>query len=157
RCGFEHVCVSHDVSPLPKLVTRGDTTLVDAYLSPVLGRYVSSLRAGLAPLVGAAPVLCMQSHGGLIEAERFRGKDSLLSGPAGGVIGMIDVARAAGHERAIGFDMGGTSTDVALFDGELERAAETIIAGVRISAPMLKIHTVAAGGGSICKFAHGRL
>ncbi len=155
--GFAQVSVSHRVMPLPKLVVRGDTTLVDAYLSPVLGRYVASVRQGLHGKLGRAPLTFMQSHGGLAAADHFHGKDSLLSGPAGGVIGMIAAARAVGVEDVIGFDMGGTSTDVALYAGELERTTDAVIAAVRISAPMLKINTVAAGGGSILKFGNGRL
>src|SRR5882672_3808398 len=155
--GFAQISVSHRVSPLPKLVLRGDTTLVDAYLSPVLGRYVTSVRRGLDRELGAAPLLFMQSHGGLTEAHHFQGKDSLLSGPAGGVIGMLRAAREAGFDEVIGFDMGGTSTDVSLYAGELERTSDAVIAAVRVSAPMLRIHTVAAGGGSILKFANGRL
>jgi 5-oxoprolinase (ATP-hydrolysing) len=151
------VSVSHEVSPLPKLIARGDTTLVDAYLSPVLQRYVASVRHGLDTLLGAAPLLFMQSHGGLAAAAHFQGKDSLLSGPAGGVVGMVHAAEAVGSGEVIGFDMGGTSTDVALFAGELERTTDVVIAGVRVSAPMLRIQTVAAGGGSILKFAKGRL
>jgi 5-oxoprolinase (ATP-hydrolysing) len=155
--GFTQVSVSHAVSPLPKLVARGDTTLVDAYLSPVLERYVASLRRGLDGVLGGAPLLFMQSHGGLAAAAHFHGKDSLLSGPAGGVVGMVHAARAVGSGEVIGFDMGGTSTDVALFAGELERTTDALIAGVRVNAPMLRIQTVAAGGGSILKFANGRL
>ena len=155
--GFTQISVSHRVSPLPKLVLRGDTTLVDAYLSPVLRRYVASVRRGLEGQLGDAPLLFMQSNGGLAAAEHFAGKDSLLSGPAGGVIGMLRAARSAGFDDVVGFDMGGTSTDVSLYAGELERTADTTIAGVRVSAPMLKIHTVAAGGGSILKFAKARL
>ncbi|HVS22579.1 MAG TPA: hydantoinase B/oxoprolinase family protein [Gammaproteobacteria bacterium] len=154
--GFTQVSVSHRVSPLPKLVLRGDTTLVDAYLSPVLRRYVASVRRGLEGRLGGTRLLFMQSHGGLAAAERFAGKDSLLSGPAGGVIGMVHAARSAGFTEVVGFDMGGTSTDVSLYAGELERTADALIARVRVSAPMLKIHTVAAGGGSILKFAHAR-
>ncbi len=157
EAGFEQVSVSHRVSPLLKLVLRGDTTLVDAYLSPVLARYVASVRRGLETQAGAVPLLFMQSHGGLTDAARFEGKDSLLSGPAGGVIGMLTAARAAGFDRVVGFDMGGTSTDVSLYAGELERTADAVIAAVRVSAPMLRIHTVAAGGGSIVSFANGRL
>ncbi len=155
--GFKQVSVSHHVLPLPKLVVRGDTTLADAYLSPVLDRYVASVRRGLAAASGAAPLYFMQSHGGLAAAEHFRGKDSLLSGPAGGVIGMVRAARAVGVNEVIGFDMGGTSTDVALYAGELERTTDAVIASVRVSAPMLKIQTVAAGGGSILSFGQGRL
>ena len=155
--GFKQVSVSHRILPLPKLVVRGDTTLADAYLSPVLDRYVASVRRGLAAASGAAPLYFMQSHGGLAAAEHFRGKDSLLSGPAGGVIGMVRAARAVGVNEVIGFDMGGTSTDVALYAGELERTTDAVIASVRVSAPMLKIQTVAAGGGSILSFGQGRL
>src|SRR5690606_9785872 len=143
--------------PLPKLVPRGDTTLADAYLSPVLRRYVAAVEAGLAADIADAPLLFMQSHGGLAAASHFRGRDSVLSGPAGGVVGMAATARAAGFERVIGFDMGGTSTDVSLYDGEFERVRNATIAGVRFSAPMMQIHTVAAGGGSIAKFPGGRL
>jgi 5-oxoprolinase (ATP-hydrolysing) len=155
--GFTQISASHRVMPLPKLVVRGDTTLVDAYLSPVLGRYVASVRQGLRTKLGLAPLLFMQSHGGLAAAEHFHGKDSLLSGPAGGVVGMIAAARALGLDEVIGFDMGGTSTDVALYAGELERTMDAVIAAVRVSAPMLKINTVAAGGGSILSFGNGRL
>jgi 5-oxoprolinase (ATP-hydrolysing) len=155
--GFTQISASHRVMPLPKLVVRGDTTLVDAYLSPVLGRYVASVRQGLRTKLGLAPLLFMQSHGGLAAAEHFHGKDSLLSGPAGGVVGMVAAARALGLDEVIGFDMGGTSTDVALYAGELERTTDAVIAAVRVSAPMLKINTVAAGGGSILSFGNGRL
>ncbi len=155
--GFRQVSVSHQVLPLPKLVMRGDTTLADAYLSPVLDRYVASVRRGLTASSGAAPLLFMQSHGGLTAAEQFRGKDSLLSGPAGGVIGMVRAARAVGCSQVIGFDMGGTSTDVALYAGDLERTTDAVIAAVRVSAPMLRIQTVAAGGGSVLSFGQDRL
>ena len=142
--GFGQVSVSHEVSPLMKLVSRGDTTVVDAYLSPILGRYVDRvdgrLRAG-----GVGPrLMFMQSNGGLTDAHRFRGKDALLSGPAGGVVGMVRTAEAAGFDRLIGFDMGGTSTDVSHHAGVLERTNETQVAGVRVRAPMIDIHTVAA-------------
>src|SRR5688572_28088830 len=153
---FKQVSVSHRVLPVPKLVVRGDTTLADAYLSPVLDRYVASVRRGVAAL-GGPRLYFMQSHGGLTAAEHFRGKDSLLSGPAGGVIGMLHAARGVGCAEVIGFDMGGTSTDVALYAGELERTTDAVIAQVRVSAPMLRIQTVAAGGGSILSFAQGRL
>jgi 5-oxoprolinase (ATP-hydrolysing) len=155
--GFTQVSVSHEVLPLPKLVARGDTTLADAYLSPVLDRYVTSVRGGLEAELGSPKLVFMQSHGGLTASERFRGKDSLLSGPAGGVVGMVQAAREAGFADVIGFDMGGTSTDVALYAGELERTTETVIAAVRVSAPMLRIETVAAGGGSILGFGNNRL
>jgi 5-oxoprolinase (ATP-hydrolysing) len=154
--GFAQISVSHRVLPLPKLVVRGDTTLADAYLSPVLDRYVASVQRGLEAHRDAR-LYFMQSHGGLTAAQHFRGKDSLLSGPAGGVIGMVRAARAVGCTEVIGFDMGGTSTDVALYAGELERTTDTVIAAVRVSAPMLKIQTVAAGGGSVLTFGQGRL
>ena len=158
RTGFAQVSLSHETIPLQKLVPRGHTTLVDAYLSPVLARYVASMQAGLYELLGSdVPLLFMQSHGGLARAEFFRGKDSILSGPAGGVVGMVATSRAAGFERVLGFDMGGTSTDVSLFAGELERTQDEEVAGVRVAAPMLRIHTVAAGGGSIVAFRGGRL
>jgi len=155
--GFRQVSVSHQVSPLMKLVARGDTTVVDAYLTPVLDRYVTKVREGLARSHTEAQLLFMQSHGGLVEADRFQGKDCILSGPAGGVVGMAASAEAAGFEQVIGFDMGGTSTDVSLFDGEFERTSSALIAGIRVSAPMMHIHTVAAGGGSRLRFASGRL
>ena len=152
--GFTQVSVSHRVSPLIKLIGRGDTSVVDAYLSPVLGRYVAGLEAALGG--GQAP-LFMQSNGGLTPGRSFRGKDAVLSGPAGGIVGMAETARRAGFERVVGFDMGGTSTDVSLFAGRYERDNEAMVAGVRIRAPMLRIHTVAAGGGSICAWEGGRL
>ncbi len=154
--GFGQISVSHRISPLMKIVPRGDTTLVDAYLTPVLRRYVDTLATGLAQHRSDAALLFMQSHGGLIESRQFRGKDCVLSGPAGGVVGMASSAAAAGYTRVIGFDMGGTSTDVSLYDERFERTAAAVIAGVRIAAPMMRIHTVAAGGGSILKFASGR-
>jgi len=152
EAGFAQVSVSHQVSPLMKLVGRGDTTVVDAYLSPVLRRYVEQVAGEL----GGARLLFMQSNGGLAQASRFQGKDAILSGPAGGMVGAVNAARAAGFERIIGFDMGGTSTDVSHFAGELERDFETEVAGVRMRAPMLRIHTVAAGGGSILHFDGAR-
>ncbi len=151
--GFAQVSVGHEVSPLMKLVARGDTTVVDAYLSPVLRRYVDRVAAA----VGDTRLLFMQSNGGLTEAGRFQGKDSLLSGPAGGVVGMVATAEAAGFDRLIGFDMGGTSTDVSHYAGELERTYETTLDGVRVRAPMIHIHTVAAGGGSILVFDGARM
>src|SRR5580704_11956249 len=150
--GFTQVSESHATSPLMKLVSRGDTTVVDAYLSPILSRYVDRVSAEL----NGTPVLFMQSNGGLADAHRFRGKDSILSGPAGGIVGMARTAAAAGYRRVIGFDMGGTSTDVSHYAGEFERQYETEVAGVRIRAPMLSIHTVAAGGGSILVFDGSR-
>ena len=155
--GFRQVSVSHATSALMKLVSRGDTTLADAYLSPVLNRYVRQVREGLADVLRDAPLLFMQSHGGLVSAEAFRGKDSILSGPAGGVVGMAKTAAAAGLERLIGFDMGGTSTDVSLYNGEFERSGNMTIAGVRITAPVMRVETVAAGGGSILRFSSSRL
>ena len=148
RVGFEQVSVSHKVSPLMKFVSRGDTTVVDAYLSPILRRHVERMAAAL----GGARLLFMQSNGGLVDARRFQGKDAILSGPAGGIVGAVETARSAGFERIIGFDMGGTSTDVSHYAGSYERAFETEVAGVRMRAPMLDIHTVAAGGGSILHF-----
>jgi 5-oxoprolinase (ATP-hydrolysing) len=151
--GFTQVSVSHEVAPLIKLIGRGDTTLVDAYLSPVLRRYVDRVAAGLPP---ASRLQFMQSNGGLADAQAFRGKDAILSGPAGGVVGMV--AASAPHfgdsepVRLIGFDMGGTSTDVSHYASRFELADESVVAGVRIRAPMMQIHTVAAGGGSICSF-----
>ncbi|HWB09608.1 MAG TPA: hydantoinase B/oxoprolinase family protein [Pirellulales bacterium] len=146
--GFTEISVSHRVAPLIKIVSRGDTAVVDGYLNPVLRAYVERLRQSL----GSGDLRIMTSAGGLVSAERFVGKDSILSGPAGGVVGFSRVAQQAGFERAIGFDMGGTSTDVARYDGRFDLDYETEKAGVRIVAPMLAIETVAAGGGSICAF-----
>jgi 5-oxoprolinase (ATP-hydrolysing) len=179
--GFPQVSASHEVSPLIKLVGRGDTTVVDAYLSPILKRYVAQVARELgasSPLPGpidgagtpsprpsplrgegaesAIRLMFMMSSGGLTAADLFQGKDAILSGPAGGVVGMAETGRAAGFDRLIGFDMGGTSTDVSHFDGEYERAFETEVAGVRMRAPMMLIHTVAAGGGSILHFDGAR-
>ncbi|MBN8492630.1 MAG: 5-oxoprolinase, partial [Burkholderiales bacterium] len=151
--GFTQISVSHEVSPLMKFVSRGDTTVVDAYLSPILRRYVEQVAAQMP----GVRLFFMQSSGGLTEAHRFQGKDAILSGPAGGIVGMVRTALAAGHERLIGFDMGGTSTDVSHYAGEFERAFETQVAGVRMRAPMMSIHTVAAGGGSILAFDGARL
>ncbi|MGQ0636067.1 MAG: hydantoinase/oxoprolinase family protein, partial [Planctomycetaceae bacterium] len=151
--GFFEVSTSSRLAPLIKIVSRGDTTVVDAYLNPVLRQYVQSLRQG----IGDGQLRLMTSAGGLVDADRFVGKDSILSGPAGGVIGFSRVARRAGFEKAIGFDMGGTSTDVSRFDGNYELEFETKKAGVRIVAPMLSIETVAAGGGSICEFDGAKL
>ena len=192
KVGFGQLSVSHEVSPLVKLVGRGDTTVVDAYLSPILSRYVSRVAGelgigdnpaeGRKPAKGvedgasagqAAPteaserseraavsenpkLMFMMSSGGLTSAENFQGKDALLSGPAGGVVGMVETAKLAGFGKVIGFDMGGTSTDVAHYDGDYERAFDTEVAGVRVRAPMMRIHTVAAGGGSILHFEAGR-
>lgn len=177
--GFKQVSLSHEVSPLVKLVPRGDTTVVDAYLSPILKRYVEQVDHQLSSAKQKVPLYFMQSNGGLVDAHKFRGKDAILSGPAGGVVGMVETASDDGFERIIGFDMGGTSTDVAHFNAshlssnkepankasasdkeysirEYEREFETQVAGVRLRAPMMNIHTVAAGGGSIVKFADGR-
>ena len=150
--GFTQVSASHEVSPLMRLVGRGDTTVADAYLSPILARYVDRVAAAL----GAARLMFMQSNGGLTEAGRFKGRDAVLSGPAGGIVGAVKTAERAGMGRVITFDMGGTSTDVAHYDGAYERSFESQIAGVRMRAPMLAIHTVAAGGGSILHFRDGR-
>jgi 5-oxoprolinase (ATP-hydrolysing) len=172
--GFPQVSVSHEVSPLIKLVGRGDTTVVDAYISPVLQRYVAQVASDLGTSVdarggatsdapasadagSAAPrLMFMMSSGGLTAADLFQGKDAILSGPAAGVVGMAETGRQAGFSHLIGFDMGGTSTDVSHFDGEYERAFETEVAGVRMRAPMMLIHTVAAGGGSILHFDGAR-
>ncbi|MBA4767102.1 MAG: hydantoinase B/oxoprolinase family protein [Porphyrobacter sp.] len=151
--GFAQVSVSHEVAPLIRLVPRGDTTVVDAYLSPVLRRYTDQLAASLPPTERLA---FMQSNGGLAEVGAFRGKDAILSGPAGGVVGMVAACEPLGHRRLIGFDMGGTSTDVAHYAGEVELTGDSVVAGVRVAAPMMQIHTVAAGGGSICRFDGAR-
>ncbi len=151
--GFSQISLSSDVSPLMKLVSRGDTTVVDAYLSPILRRYVDQV----ADQLGEGPnLMFMQSNGGLTDAHLFQGKDAILSGPAGGVVGMVRTAAMDGYDKIIGFDMGGTSTDVAHYDGEFERSFDTVVAGVRMQAPMMKIHTVAAGGGSILHFDGSR-
>lgn len=154
--GFPQVSVSHEVSPLIKLVGRGDTTVVDAYLSPILGRYVRQVASELDAERSGARLMFMMSSGGLTAASLFAGKDAILSGPAGGVVALAETGKEAGFGRVIGFDMGGTSTDVAHFDGEYERAFETEVAGVRMRAPMMLIHTVAAGGGSILHFDGAR-
>jgi len=151
--GFPQISVSHEVSPLMKLVGRGDTTVVDAYLSPILRRYVNQVQEEL----GQGPrLMFIQSSGGLTAADLFQGKDAILSGPAGGVVGAVETSRMAGFDKIIGFDMGGTSTDVCHYDGDYERAFETEVAGVRMRAPMMMIHTVAAGGGSILHYGDGR-
>ncbi|MGC9368334.1 MAG: hydantoinase B/oxoprolinase family protein [Paracoccaceae bacterium] len=157
--GFGQISASHEVSPLIKLVGRGDTTVVDAYLTPILSRYVARVAGALSatPPDQPGPTLqFMMSSGGLTAADRFKGRDAILSGPAGGVVGMARTGQLAGHDLVIGFDMGGTSTDVAHFDGNFERAFETQVAGVRMRAPMLRVHTVAAGGGSILHAEPGR-
>ncbi|MDU9005333.1 hydantoinase B/oxoprolinase family protein [Sedimentitalea todarodis] len=156
--GFTQVSLSHAVSPLIKLVSRGDTAVVDAYLSPILRRYVGQVSDALgASRGGCGSLMFMQSNGGLTDASLFQGKDAILSGPAGGVVGMVRSAEAAGFDKLIGFDMGGTSTDVCHYAGEYERSFETEVAGVRMRAPMMSIHTVAAGGGSILTYANGRM
>ena len=152
--GFRQISVSHTTIPLMKLVSRGDTTVVDAYLSPILRRYVDQVDT---ELVGGEAhdgpkLMFMQSNGGLVDAHLFQGKDAILSGPAGGVVGMARTATEAGFDQVIGFDMGGTSTDVSHYNGEYERSQETMVAGIRLRAPMMNIHTVAAGGGSILHF-----
>jgi 5-oxoprolinase (ATP-hydrolysing) len=157
--GFSQISVSHQVSPLMKLVSRGDTTVVDAYLSPILRRYVEQMSAELNGRETTTPtnLMFMQSNGGLTNAHYFQGKDSILSGPAGGIVGAVQTSKLAGLGKIISFDMGGTSTDVAHYAGEYERAFETEVAGVRLRAPMMSIHTVAAGGGSILSFDGARL
>ncbi|MFZ1385802.1 MAG: hydantoinase B/oxoprolinase family protein [Thiolinea sp.] len=156
RIGFTQISTSHQASPLIKLVSRGDTTVVDAYLSPILRRYVEQVSSALGE-DSCDALMFMQSNGGLTDAVLFQGKDAIVSGPAGGVVGMVRTASAAGIEQIIGFDMGGTSTDVCHYAGEYERSFETEVAGVRMRVPMMDIHTVAAGGGSILRFADGRL
>ncbi|MCP4342032.1 MAG: 5-oxoprolinase [Desulfobulbaceae bacterium] len=153
QIGFQQISVSNQVSPLMKLISRGDTTVVDGYLSPILRRYVDQV----ADQIGTGPrLMFMQSNGGLTDARLFQGKDAILSGPAGGVVGMVRTASMSGFHKIIGFDMGGTSTDVAHYSGEFERSFETMVAGVRMRAPMMHIHTVAAGGGSILHFDGSR-
>jgi 5-oxoprolinase (ATP-hydrolysing) len=156
--GFTQISVSHEVSPLMKFVGRGDTTVVDAYLSPILRRYVDQVAEalGTGDAESQTQLFFMQSSGGLTDASLFQGKDAVLSGPAGGVIGAVETAALAGFDKIIGFDMGGTSTDVCHYDGTLERTFETEVAGVRLRAPMMQIHTVAAGGGSILAFDGAR-
>lgn len=158
RQGFTQISLSHDVSPLIKLVSRGETTVVDAYLSPILRRYVDQVNDALgADRGGCKSLMFMRSNGGLTDAALFQGKDAILSGPAGGVVGMARSAQEAGFDKLIGFDMGGTSTDVCHYAGAYERSFETEVAGVRMRAPMMSIHTVAAGGGSILGFRQGRM
>ncbi|MEJ6478119.1 MAG: hydantoinase B/oxoprolinase family protein, partial [Octadecabacter sp.] len=156
--GFTQVSLSHQASPLIKVVARGDTAVVDAYLSPILRRYVGQVADALgAPKGGCERLMFMRSNGGLTDAALFEGRDAILSGPAGGVVGMVRTAADLGYEKLIGFDMGGTSTDVCHYAGEYERSFETEVAGVRMRAPMMSIHTVAAGGGSILSFRDGRM
>ncbi len=159
KIGFTQVSVSHQVSPLMKLVSRGDTTVVDAYLSPILRRYVDRVTTELTAhtsIHNAPRLMFMQSNGGLTDADLFQGKDSILSGPAGGIVGAVQTSKLAGFNKIISFDMGGTSTDVAHYDSDYERTFETEVAGVRLRAPMMAIHTVAAGGGSLLDFDGSR-
>lgn len=162
RClGFNQISISHQVSPLIKFISRGDTTVVDAYLSPILHRYIEGFTESVANLANqsqqaSTKLMLMQSHGGLVDADLFQGKDSVLSGPAGGIVGAVKTCTLAGYEKIIGFDMGGTSTDVSHYAGKYERSLETEVAGVRLRSPMMSIHTVAAGGGSILYFDSDR-
>jgi 5-oxoprolinase (ATP-hydrolysing) len=153
--GFQQISASHEVSPLQKLISRGETTLVDAYLTPILLRYIQNISKGLNQKT-PVQLLFMQSSGGLTSADTFRGRDAILSGPAGGIVGAVHTAKLAGFDKIIGFDMGGTSTDVSHYAGEFEKAYETQVAGVRMRVPMLHIHTVAAGGGSVLRYHDGR-
>ena len=157
KIGFTQISVSHKLSPLIKFVGRGDTTVVDAYLSPVLKKYIHQISSQLQHNDKRSKLLFMQSNGGLTQSERFSGKDAVLSGPAGGIVGMAHAARNMGFEKVIGFDMGGTSTDVSHFAGEYERDFDTEIAGIRLRTPIMRIHTVAAGGGSILHYDDQRL
>src|SRR5690606_37509683 len=152
QIGFRQISLSSEVSPLMKIVPRGDTAVADAYLSPILRRYVDQVAAELP----GVRLMFMQSNGGLAEARHFRGKDAVLSGPAGGIVGMARMSELAGFDQVIGFDMGGTSTDVSHYTGAYERVFDTEVAGVRLRAPMLDIHTVAAGGGSVLHFDGSR-
>ena len=156
QMGFTQISASHEVTPLVKFVARGDTAVVDAYLSPLLCRYVDRVAAALAAGSSNPRLLFMQSSGGLTSARLFRGKDAILSGPAGGVVGAVETAKAAGFAKVIGFDMGGTSTDVCHNDGAYEQTLESVVAGARVRAPMMLIHTVAAGGGSILHYDEAR-
>jgi len=157
KAGFEHVSTSSAVNPEIRLVERGETAVVDAYLTPVLDAYKASLRRGFADRIASDALWFMQSHGGLVSADGFRGADSILSGPAGGVVGMATTARESGFDQVIGFDMGGTSTDVSVYAGGYERTGVATVAGLRIARPMLRINTVAAGGGSVLSYRNGRL
>jgi 5-oxoprolinase (ATP-hydrolysing) len=157
QAGFEEVVASHEVAPLVGLVARGDSAVADAYLSPVLARYARRFQHDLAASHGHPQLLMMQSNGGLVDPEGFRGINGVLSGPAGGVVGLAAIAESTALGRLIGFDMGGTSTDVSLYAGELPRRVTTEIDGVRLHAPMMDVHTIAAGGGSIVRYADGRL
>ncbi|QUL37995.1 hydantoinase B/oxoprolinase family protein [Erythrobacter sp. JK5] len=155
--GFTQVSTSHEVSPLTKIVPRGETSVVDAYLTPILRDYVDRIAEAFEDARAPGQLLFMQSSGGLTDAARFRGRDAILSGPAGGIVGCVETARRAGFDKVIGFDMGGTSTDVSHYAGTLEKVYETEVAGAKMRVPMLHIHTVAAGGGSILKYEDGRL
>ena len=157
RQGFDEVIASHEASPLIRFVSRGDTTVVDAYLTPLLGRYVREFRAALGRRHQHVPLQFMQSSGGLVAPESFRACNAVLSGPAGGLVATARIAARHGRHRLVAFDMGGTSTDVSLYDGALPQRFETQVAGVRLQAPMMNIHTVAAGGGSVLAFEGGRL
>ncbi|MCZ6561084.1 MAG: 5-oxoprolinase, partial [Gammaproteobacteria bacterium] len=157
QIGFTQISVSHESAPLIRLVSRGDTTVVDAYLTPLLRRYVDQVDQALSRKHADMRLLFMQSHGGLTEADRFHGRNSILSGPAGGVVAMAKAGTAIGCNKLIGFDMGGTSTDVSLYAGNFERVYETEVAGIRMRAPMMRIETVAAGGGSRLWFRDDRL
>ena len=155
--GFAEVIASHEASPLIRFVSRGDTTVVDAYLTPLLARYVRAFRAGLGERHAATRLEFMQSNGGLVAPAAFRACNAVLSGPAGGLVATARIAESRDRRRLIAFDMGGTSTDVALYDGALPQRFETSVAGVRLQAPMMNIHTVAAGGGSVLAYEGGRL
>ncbi|MEO1489942.1 MAG: hydantoinase/oxoprolinase family protein, partial [Pseudomonadota bacterium] len=155
--GFVQVSASHDVSPLSKIVPRGQTTIVDAYLTPILRRYVDQVEAALCQRDGGGRLQFMQSSGGLVDARSFRGRDAILSGPAGGIVGCVASAKSAGFAKVIGFDMGGTSTDVSHYAGTLEKIYEAEVAGVPMRVPMLDIHTVAAGGGSLLRYEASRM
>ncbi len=154
--GFTQISASHDVSPLTKIVSRGETTIVDAYLTPILRRYVDQIAEAIGRNNAPGQLLFMQSSGGLVDAGKFRGRDAILSGPAGGIVGSVHTAKLSGFDKIIGFDMGGTSTDVSHYAGEFEKAYETQVAGVRMRVPMMYIHTVAAGGGSLLSFEDRR-
>ena len=156
QIGFTQISISHQVSPLIKFISRGDTTVVDAYLSPILRRYVDRVAQQLDTTQNSLKLMFMQSNGGLVDADLFQGKDSILSGPAGGIVGAVKTSALAGFNKIIGFDMGGTSTDVSHYAGEYERSFETEVAGVRLRSPMMSIYTIAAGGGSILYFDGSR-
>jgi 5-oxoprolinase (ATP-hydrolysing) len=156
QSGFDHVSVSHEIEPVIKFISRAETTLADAYLTPVLSQYILRLKRELQEIATPERLLFMQSNGGLVDAEFFRGKNSVLSGPAAGVVGMVESAKAAGFEKLVGFDMGGTSTDVSSYRGTYERSNDSEIAGVKLRTPMMKVHTIAAGGSSILRFEDQR-